>query len=266
MGSFLKALSKVGLVELEGEDLARIEERDRRREARGGKSDADELDDILSDAQGLIAEVDGGAPRPSEPKSETAPVPPPARPSAVPSTPGVDEGRPFAELYGEARVPASPYPAEQLLRLLDGLKAMQPAVRKAAVLAMDEADDDWTVADAIVDAQRKTQVLQAAQTRLAQAVAAAEQKAQADLEAQETYRNEASSTIRQQITELEMLLEEELKKVSEEKASIQTHLQEHRKAAARESHRLDSECRRLAQVPEVFSEAAQPRTNPSEGS
>jgi hypothetical protein len=262
MGSFLKALSKVGLVELEGEDLARLEEKDRRRAARKGRSDGEELDEILADAQGLISEVDGAGARPAEApaqKRAAAPPPPPVSSGAV------VEGRPLDQMYANARVPTSPYPAEQLLRLLDGLKAMQPAVRKAAVLAMDEADDDWTVADAIVDAQRKTQVLQAAQTQLAQAVAAAEQKAQADLEAQEHYKTEATATIRQQITELETLLEEELKKVSEERASIRTHLEEHRKAAARESHRLEAEVRRLAQVPEVFSEAAEPRTNPSEG-
>ncbi len=263
MGSFLKALSKVGLVELEGEDLARLEEKERRKAARKGRSDGEDLDKILADAKGLMDEVDGAgagpAPEPP-PKREAAPPPPPVSSAAV------TEGRPLEEMYAEARVPESPYPAEQLLRLLEGLKAMQPAVRKAAVIAMDEADDDWTVADAIVDAQRKTQVLQAAQTRLAQAVAAAEQKAQADLEAQEQYKTEATATIRQQITELETLLEEELKKVSEERASIRSRLEEHRKAAARESHRLEAVVQRLAQVPEVFSEAAEPRTNPSEGS
>lgn len=263
MGSFLKALSKVGLVELEGEDLARLEEKQRRREARKGKSDPDDLDEILADAKGLMAEVDGKAAAGAQPAAAPKASPKPAPPR---STVAVGEGRPFEELYAEAQVPPSPYPAEKLLRLLDGLKAMQPAVRKTAVLAMDEADEAWTVADAIVDAQRKTQVLQAAQQRLARSVAAAEQKAEADLEAQEKYRTEASSTIRQQITELETLLEEELKKVSEEKAAIGSRLDEQRKSAARESHRLEGECQRLAQVPEVFSEAAKPRTNPSEGS
>jgi len=264
MGSFLKALSKVGLVELEGDDLARIEENKRRRAAsKVSKSDGEELDAILEDAQGLMAEVDGKAA--GEPAQRTQPAPPP--PIAAGDAPDVPaEGRPLEELYAAAKVPQSPYPAEQLIKLLDGLRAMEPAVRKAAVLAMDAADDDWTVADAIVDAQRKTQVLQAAQTRLAQSVAAAEQKAQADLQAQEQYKNEATSTIRQQITELETLLEEELKKVSEEKAGIRSQLEEQRKSAARESHRLDQEVRRLAQVPEVFSEAAEPQTNPSEGS
>ena len=265
MGSFLKALSKVGLVELDGEDLERMEERDRRREERrGGRGDGEELDELLSDAQGLIAEVDGSpTPKPA-PTPRSQPAPP--RATATGKSGAVDEGRPFADLYRDAQVPPSPYPAEKLLRLLDGLEAMQPTVRKTAVLAMDEADEAWTVADAIVDAQRKTQVLQAAQQRLARSVAAAEQKAEADLEAQEKYRTEASSTIRQQITELETLLEEELKKVSEEKAAIGSRLDEQRKSAARESHRLEGECQRLAQVPEVFSEAAKPRTNPSEGS
>jgi len=269
MGSFLKALEKVGLVELDAEDQARLEERKRERQEKRGKGDDEDLAELLESTKGLMDEVDGaraakpkkGAGRPAAQKK--APPPPPAK--AATGGP-VAEGKPFADLYAAQKVPQSPYPAEKLLKLLDGLRAMEPSVRKTAILAMDEADEAWTVDDAVVDAQRKIRVLQGAKDHLAANAAAAETKAQQDLAAQDQYKQEATATIHQQIAELEKLLEEELKKVSDERAAIQSRLTEQRKAAARESHRLEQEIVRLDQVAIHFADTSFRTTEPSEGS
>lgn len=267
MGSFLKALEKVGLVELEADDQARLEERQRKRREKRGEDDGEELSTLLESTKGLMNEVDGKA----APRRKKAAARPPAKKAspqpvkAVPAGP-VAEGTPFSELFKAQRIPPSPYPAEKLLKLLDGLRAMEPTVRKTAILAMDEADEAWTVDDAVVDAQRKIRVLQGAQTRLASSTAAAETKAQQDLAAQEKYKEEATATIRQQIVELEKLLEEELSKVSEERAAIHSRVTEQRKAAARESHRLEQEIVRLDQVAITFADTSFRTTEPSEGS
>ena len=268
MGSFLKALEKVGLVELEADDQARLEERQRKRQEKRGKNGEAELADLLESTKGLMDQVDGGrAParkkQDGRPSAKKAPPRPPSK--AVAAGP-VAEGTPFADLYAAQKVPPSPYRAEKLLKLLDGLRAMEPTVRKTAILAMDEADEVWTVDDAVVDAQRKIRVLQGAQARLATTTAATETKAQQDLAAQGKYKEEATATIHQQIAELEKLLEEELKKVSEERAAIHSRVTEQRKAAARESHRLEQEIVRLDQVAITFADTSFRTTEPSEGS
>ena len=62
----------------------------------------------------------------------------------------VIEGRSFDDIFASANLPISPYPAERLLRLLDGLREMDEPTRKAAVRAMDGADDSWTMADPVI--------------------------------------------------------------------------------------------------------------------
>ena len=83
----------------------------------------------------------------------------------------IEESRSFEVLYAERGVPASPFPAEKLLKLIDGLRAMEPAVRKAAVLAMDSADENWTIDDAALDASRKIRALNDTKALLAQQAA-----------------------------------------------------------------------------------------------
>jgi hypothetical protein len=78
------------------------------------------------------------------------------------------EGIALADIFAAAGVPDSPYPAEKLLRLLDGLRAMDAGTRKAAVLAMDAADDNWQIGDCIADADRKISALDAYKQQLNQ--------------------------------------------------------------------------------------------------
>ncbi len=146
----------------------------------------------------------------------------------------------------------SPFPAEKLLRLLDGLKAMEPAMRRAAVLAMDAADEAWTIDDAVLDAQRKVSALEAADQYVQTALTQAEEAAAAELQTQDQYRERATSSIRQQVAELEQLLENELRKVAEERAAIQGRLELQRASAAIERQRLAEEANRLRTIGASF--------------
>ncbi|HHO53122.1 MAG TPA: methyl-accepting chemotaxis protein [Deltaproteobacteria bacterium] len=165
---------------------------------------------------------------------------------------GLPEGRPFDQLYAEAGVPASPYPAERLLRLLDGLKAMEPAVRKAAVLAMDAADESWTLQDSILDAERKIRALEALCAQLDEVVSSTEASATEALALQEARAAEASERIRAQIAEMEALLATELQAVADDRSAIRRELDAVRGARERERSRLMAEMQRLRSLYPLF--------------
>jgi DNA repair exonuclease SbcCD ATPase subunit len=149
-------------------------------------------------------------------------------------------------------VPDSPFPVEKLLKMLDGLQALPVASRKAAVLALDSADDNWSIADVILDAQRKTRALREEQARLDSHLSATDAQAQADIASAEAYLEQATATIREQIAELETMLQQEVQQVATQKAEITHTLQSSRDAAARQRARLDNEIARIAKIPLTF--------------
>jgi chromosome segregation ATPase len=134
---------------------------------------------------------------------------------------------------------------------------MDAATRKAAVLAMDSADDTWTIEDPLLDAARKIDALRRHRDGLGTTVAAAEAGCAQALADRDRYLAEATTTIREQISELERTLQEEIGKVAREKAELEAGLRATREAAAREAARLDHELARLDEIPASF--AAPPR-------
>jgi len=164
----------------------------------------------------------------------------------------IEESRSFEVLYAERGVPASPFPAEKLLKLLDGLRAMDPPVRKAAVLAMDAADDNWTIDDAALDASRKIKALNDTKALLTQQAASQAAHAQERLKAREQRQADALAAIRQQIGDLEALMQREVEKASAEKAALGAEVKSAQEASLRESARLDIEIQRLQEVLDTF--------------
>jgi len=219
MGKFLRVLQKAGLVEVDAADAA-----------------ADLEADVLA----------------------SVPAPPDEAPSSVPAPvlseaeSRIEESRSFEVLYAERGVPSSPFPAEKLLKLIDGLRAMEPAVRKAAVLAMDSADDSWTIDDAALDASRKIKALRETKTLLAQQAASQAAHAQERLQAREQRQTEALTVIRQQIADLEALMQREVEKATAEKAALGADVKSAQEASLRESARLDVEIARLQEVLDTF--------------
>jgi hypothetical protein len=188
---------------------------------------------------------------PAEPPAETPPV------LAQYAESEVVEGRSFDEIFLGASLPISPFPAERLLRLLDGLRAMDEATRKAAVRAMDNADDSWTIADPVIDAQRKIAVLEAYKEVVNQQVAGIEEKAAAEAAELKANQERAVAEIRKQIAELERLLEREMRKTTEQIAGLEANAKASREAAAREARRVSAEIDRMQEIPAQF---AQPTT------
>jgi chemotaxis protein histidine kinase CheA len=243
VGKLLKTLAKIGLVELNDNEHTAL-----------GEENESPLEATAHDP---LLQEHAEAPETESSDRNRAPA------SSQDSDQAGIEGRSFEEIYYHAQIPASSYPAEKLLKLLDGLRALDPATRKAAVTAMDAADEEWRMEDAVSDAQHKIEALQEAGAALVQVVAQAESKTRADLDAQERYQQEASASIRRQIAELEALLEQELNKVADEKALIQARLQQIREACARETHRYTQEITRLKEILDSFGKAVPSHAPPS---
>jgi len=128
------------------------------------------------------------------------------------------------QIYADAGVPACPFPAERLLRLIDGLAAMDEATRKTAIAAMDAADDAWTIDDPIGDARLKAHALEAYSQTLKASFD--EQRATIEaLHAQSVADEEAAvAQIRKQIADLERLLERQLAQGADARADLQARL------------------------------------------
>ena len=216
MSKFLRALQKVGLVE--------------------GNDEAESLPEPVTEA---------AAPEP------VAPEPPPVPALPVPTGPVVEQ-RPFEAIYAELSVAASPFPAEKLLKILDGLAALEPNSRKAAVLALDAADDSWTIDDSLLDAERKVRALAAARGQLEAQARQVLEQARDDIAARDASQQDATTKVRAQIAELEALLEREVTRATEEKAALESNARSTKEACMREAARLDTEATRLKRVAEMF--------------
>ncbi len=202
------------------------------------------------------AEADAAPGRMPQESVDVSPVAPRAV-AAVPSDPlaGEAEGIPLADIFAAAGVPDSPYPAEKLLRLLDGLRAMDAGTRKAAVLAMDAADDNWQIGDCIADADRKISALDAYKQQLNAQLQDREQQSAEVVNQIKLALDNSTAAIRKQIAELEQLLEREVTRAAQESTSVEAGLRAARESTAREARRMDAEIERLREIPTSFKDA-----------
>lgn len=226
MKGILNLLAKAKLIELSEEE----------------KADAGLLDENESPA------VEEPVNQSAEPELPPAlDLPPPAADQT--------ELRPLEEIYAAAQVPPSPFPAEKMLKLLDGLKALDAATRKSAVIAMDIADDNWQMNDCISDAERKIAALNSYRRYLAARVVAAEQESAKNIAATKTSLETTNTEIRRQITELEQLLEREITRAAQQTTTQEAALRSEREATSRETRRIDGEIEKLNEIIQQFKEA-----------
>lgn len=197
----------------------------------------------------------------SEPEVVPAEVAPPAEPEPLaPSAPLAEltEQKPFDQLYAEMGIATTVFSAEKLLKIFDGLGALDPASRKTAVLALDAADDSWSIEDAQLDAERKVRALGQARSQIEDHARAALEKAKQEVEARDARQQEAVSRVRSQIADLEALLEREVTRATEEKAALHAQARSTKEACLREVARLDAEATRLKTIAQIFGGTAPP--------
>ncbi len=211
-----------------------------------------ELSEVEKGADSVVPDV-----QPTEIQLDLGTESPPPEVAAMISDapPGqVVEETTLEHIFELAAIPPTPFPAERLLRLLDGLRAMDSGTRKMAVQAMDAADDAWTIEDPLADAQRKIAALDAYKRSLTAQLGQAEASTAQGIEDIKASLERATAEIREQMAQLEQLLQREMTKAAEETARLEASLRATREAAAREALRMDKEIERLGEIPATFGQ------------
>lgn len=167
----------------------------------------------------------------TEPPADTA-----AAPEPMPPAPPMEEvsGLSLEQVYQAAGVPHAPYPAERLLRLIDGLKAMDEGTRRQAIRAMDAADDTWTIEDPIRDAAAKVTALESHAATVRASLARAESETQAQIARLGQQHETAVADIMRQMKELEGLLSREVARAAQERAGLEAAIKAKVESTSRE--------------------------------
>lgn len=183
-----------------------------------------------------VADIDS-----DPPDAETASGASHARASAdIEAAPRVEQsaGMTLEQVYAAAGVQACAYPAERLLRLIDGLKAMDVTTRRLTIHAIDAADDTWSIDDPKRDAAAKVAAIERHAASIRAAVAHDHQETQAKLQDVARRQETTVAEIRRQIAELEGLLAREIARGAQETAALEAALQSRRDGANRELAQL----------------------------
>ena len=151
----------------------------------------------------------------------------------------------FDDIYANAGVSPSAYPAERLLRLVDGLSAMDQATRLMAIKAMDAADESWTIDDPLADAAAKMQALSRHAERLQLTLQKVEQETQGRLNAVAARQEKVVGDIRKQMAELDALVAREVARAALETSEHEASLKATRDQTARELAQLAQASQRL---------------------
>ncbi|MBK9443148.1 MAG: methyl-accepting chemotaxis protein [Comamonadaceae bacterium] len=188
----------------------------------------------------------------------TAGIPPSAAPVDVASAPPVSPAGAAVvalsldTIYASAGIALAQYPAERLLRLMDGLSAMDPATRLMAIKAMDAADESWTIADPLADADAKVLALAAHGDTLKANLQQLEQQTQAQLDQLMSRQEAVVGDIRKQISELEALVERELARTAQEVSLHQGNLAAARSQTSAELNEMGQISQRLQSLSTQF--------------
>ncbi|MEK8034372.1 methyl-accepting chemotaxis protein [Ideonella sp. DXS29W] len=177
-----------------------------------------------------------------EPVAESSPAPDaPGLPESSPPGPRASaagivaaEGQSLDQVYAAANVPPCHYPAERLLRLVAGLNAMDEAMRRQTIHAIDAADESWTIDDPLTDAAAKVSAIEQHASGLRAGLGEAEQQAQAELAALRQRQEAAVAEVKRQISDLEALLTREVTRGAQEAAAVESALQARKEAVTQE--------------------------------
>jgi hypothetical protein len=144
------------------------------------------------------------------------------------------QGLDVEAVYAKNGIAPSIYPAERLLRLLDGLGAMDEATRLIAIKAMDAADESWSIQDPLTDAAAKIAALAAHADQLRRNLQIMQEQTQSRTDAIAARADQVVGDIRKQISELEALATREQTRAAQESAAQQDHMKAATDQTARE--------------------------------
>ena len=214
--------------------------------------------DFLEKA-GLVRKDETAATR--QPRADDpSPAPPASTPAAPKSEPTLPTGAPLDldTIYANAGMLASAYPAERLLRLLDGLSAMDDATRLMAIRAMDAADESWTIDDPLADAAAKVSALAQHAEQLQLNLHQLERETQNRLAEVSARQDKVVGDIRKQIAELDALANREIARSAQETAAQEASLRTATERTTRELAELAQTSQRLQGLATRFGAPATP--------
>jgi hypothetical protein len=216
---------------------------------------------VKRDDPAVSAEIDFMPNVPSDAKPQASVTAMPlAAASSGPAT-SVATSLNLDDIYAAHGVSPALYPAERLLRLVDGLSAMDEATRLMAIKAMDAADESWTIDDPLADAASKVRALKAHGQAIAANLQLLEQETQAHLDALTKRQDKVVGDIRQQIAELEGLVARELNRTAQETATQEANLKAAREQIAKDLADVAQVSERLQSLSSQFGTS---KTSPEE--
>ncbi len=171
-------------------------------------------------------------------------------------TVSIEEGLDFAEIYSRQGVAVAPFPVERLLKLIEGLRALDPTTRRAAITAMDVADETWSMDHVLADADAKVLALRGHQQALK---AIAENTSNANREriaTLESSRDDAVAALREQIAMLEAQIQEAVGSTAAEVAKLQSQSESAKAALQRETLRIDAQILNVEELVAQFRPGA----------
>lgn len=164
----------------------------------------------------------------------------------------IPEGLDIADIYADANVGTSPYPYEKFVKLIDGLAALDDTAKKAALAAMDAADDTWTVGDISNDLAVKRAALVQYQRDIEATVVDLEGKATAAIADTKTLSDERVAAMRAQIAELEQNIQNEFQATGKTIGELHAQLAANKSAGERESQRIGAVVFKMTTVEKTY--------------
>jgi hypothetical protein len=195
-----------------------------------------ELDAIIRRA------ADAGPPRAEAPTETAQPD------DAV----GVEEGLSFVDIYGRQSVAEASFPVERLLKLVEGLRALDPTTRRAAIMAMDVADETWSMEQVLADADAKLAALRGHQRQMQGAADGLVQANRERIAALESSRDGRVGELRQQIAALEAQIHDVIGTTAADVAKLQSESESNKAALLREAQRIDAHSLNLQELVAQF--------------
>ena len=212
--------------------------------------DESELDAIIRRA----AEADAGAPsapRATDDAVDTAAVAEASR--AI----GVEEGLSFVDIYARQNVAEASFPVERLLKLVEGLRALDPTTRRAAIMAMDVADETWSMEQVLADADAKMAALRGHQRQMQGAADGVVQAIRERVAALESSRDPRLPEPRHQFSAPEEQTRDAIASRSADVAKLQSESESNKAALLRETQRIDAHILNLQELAAQFRPAAE---------
>lgn len=207
--------------------------------AESSSADDADIDAIIRRAAEAEARATSSSGRPAATAASDADAATDA-PASVQAPAGVEEGLAFADIFARQGVSEAAFPVERLLKLVEGLRALDPATRRAAILAMDVADETWSMEQVLADADTKIAALRGHQ-RHQQGVADALVQANRDrIAGLESSRDARLAELRQQIAALEAQIQDAIGSTAAEVAKLQSESESNKAALTRENQRVDA--------------------------